>query len=97
MSHRDQVTRLPDGAEVVATAAYCPVGAYRIDDHVFCVQGHPEFVPDLSRTLMERRRQVIGDDVVEAGLASLRPPAPTLDQGRVAGWIAEFFRRSLSD
>jgi GMP synthase-like glutamine amidotransferase len=45
MSHRDQVTRLPDGAEVVATAPYCPVGAYRIGDHVFCVQGHPEFVP----------------------------------------------------
>ncbi len=95
MSHRDQVTRLPDGAELVATADYCPVGAYRVGDHLFCVQGHPEFVPELSATLMERRREVIGDEVVAAGLASLRPPAPPPDQSLVAGWIAEFFRRAL--
>lgn len=97
MSHRDQVTRLPDGAEVVAEAAYCPVGAYRIADHVFCVQGHPEFVPGLSAALMEGRRDAIGDDVVTAGLASLHPPAPPLDQDRVAGWISRFFRHALGD
>jgi GMP synthase (glutamine-hydrolysing) len=95
MSHRDQVTRLPDGAELVATSAYCPVGAYRVEDHVFCVQGHPEFVPDLSATLMEMRREAIGTEVVDAGLASLAPPAPPLDQDRVAGWIAAFYRRAL--
>lgn len=94
MSHRDQVTRLPDRAELVATAAYCPVGAYRVSDHVFCVQGHPEFVPGLSSLLMEDRREAIGEDVVDAGLASLHPPAPPLDQERVAGWIAEFFRHA---
>ncbi len=90
MSHRDQVTRLPEGAELVAGAEYCPVGAYRIDDHVFCVQGHPEFVPELSRILMERRRAAIGDDVVRAGLASLEGP---LDQELVVDWIARFFDR----
>lgn len=95
MSHRDQVTRLPDGAELVATSDYCPVGAYRIDDRLFCVQGHPEFVPGLSEMLMELRRDAIGDDVVDAGLASLHPPAPPLDQDVVAGWIAEFYRQAL--
>lgn len=95
MSHRDQVTRLPDGAELVATADYCPVGAYRVEDHVFCVQGHPEFVPGLSECLMEARREAIGDDVVTAGIASLHPPTPALDQDRVSGWIAEFFRHAL--
>lgn len=95
MSHRDQVTRLPDGAEVVATAPYCPIGAYRIGDHVFCVQGHPEFVPDLSLALMEARREIIGDAVVDAGVASLGAGAPPLDQDRVAGWISEFYRRAL--
>ncbi len=95
MSHRDQVTRLPHDAELLATAEYCPVGAYRIGDHVFCVQGHPEFVPGLSATLMESRRAVIGDDVVDAGLASLHPPSPELDQERVAGWISDFFRHAL--
>ena len=90
MSHRDQVTRLPEGAELVATADYCPVGAYRIGDRVFCVQGHPEFVPELSRILMERRRAVIGEDVVEDGLASLDGP---IDGARTVAWMADFFRR----
>ena len=93
MSHRDQVTRLPDGAELVATADYCPVGAYRIDDHVFCVQGHPEFVPELSRILMGRRREVIGGDVVDAALPTLED---RVDGERVVGWMAEFFRRDTT-
>lgn len=95
MSHRDQVTALPEGSTVVASSDYCPVGAYRMGDHVFCVQGHPEFVPGLSARLMEDRRDVIGGDVVDAGLASLSAPAPPLDQDRVAGWIAEFYRHAL--
>lgn len=96
MSHRDQVTELPEGAELVATSDYCPVGAYRIGHRLFCVQGHPEFVPGLSETLMEQRRDAIGSDVVDAGLASLHPPAPPLDQDVVSGWIAEFYRQALS-
>jgi GMP synthase-like glutamine amidotransferase len=91
MSHRDQVTRLPEGAEVIASAEYCPIGAYRIGDRVFCVQGHPEFVPQLSRMLMVRRRDVIGTDVVDAGIRSLDGP---LDQELVVRWIAEFFERT---
>jgi GMP synthase-like glutamine amidotransferase len=89
MSHRDQVTRLPEGATVVAGADYCPVGAYRIEDHVFCVQGHPEFVPELCRLLIEKRRETIGAPVDEA-LESLELP---LDHRLVVGWMAEFLRR----
>jgi GMP synthase-like glutamine amidotransferase len=89
MSHRDQVTRLPERAEVLATTGYCPVGAYRIDDHVFCVQGHPEWVPELSRILMGRRRNAIGEAVVDAALATLDDP---LDAALVVDWMADFFR-----
>lgn len=91
MSHRDQVTSLPEGARVIAAAQYCPIGAYRIGDRVFCVQGHPEWVPELSRLLMGRRREVIGTDVVDAGFRSLEEP---LDQGLVVRWIAEFLTRA---
>ena len=69
------------------------LGAYRIDDHVFCVQGHPEFVPELSRILMGRRREVIGGDVVDAALPTL---ADRIDGERVVGWMAEFFRRDTT-
>ena len=90
MSHQDQVVALPDGAELLARADYCPVGAYRIDDHVFCVQGHPEFVPQLSRTLITKRRPVLGELVADDGLASLEQP---VDHALVAGWIAQFLDR----
>ncbi len=86
MSHRDQVTRLPEGAEVVASADYCPVGAYRIDDHVFAVQGHPEFVPELARRLIHKRRDALGG-VADEGLESLREP---LDHDLVVRWMAAF-------
>ena len=59
------------------------------------MQGHPEFTPGVSTALMEKRRTLIGDATIDAGLASLEPPAPPLDQRRVAGWIAEFYRHSL--
>jgi GMP synthase-like glutamine amidotransferase len=89
MSHRDQVTGLPAGARVLARADYCPVGAYRIDDHVFCLQGHPEFVPELSRLLLQGRRSTIGETVADEGLASLEN---RLDHDLIVEWIAEFFR-----
>ena len=88
MSHRDQVTRLPEGATVLASAPYCPVGAYRIDEHVFCVQGHPEFVPELNRMLIEKRRDALGEAAQEA-LRSLRSP---LDHDLVVRWMAAFLR-----
>lgn len=88
MSHRDQVTRLPKGARVLASAEYCPVAAYHVDEHVFCVQGHPEFVPELSRALMEKRRDSIGP-TVQDGLASLERP---LDHELVVEWMAAFLR-----
>jgi len=90
MSHRDQVTALPSDAEVIATADYCVNGAFRVGDHVFTVQGHPEFTPELSAFLMRKRQEDIGDDGVGAGLASLDQ---RLDSDRVARWIATFLRR----
>ena len=89
MSHQDQVVALPPGAELLASADYCPVGAYRVADHVFCVQGHPEFVPALSASLAERRRGRIGDETVDAALASLTRP---LDHARIVEWIGRFYR-----
>lgn len=91
MSHQDQVTRLPSDAELVATSDYCPVGSYRIGEHVFCVQGHPEFTRGLSKVLTERRREKLGEQVADEALASLDKP---LDHERVVRWMANLFAGS---
>lgn len=94
MTHQDQVVRLPTGAELLATSPYCPVGAYRIADHVFCVQGHPEFVPELSERLINARRAALGEQVADAALLSLQDlQTRPLSHDLVAEWTAGFFRR----
>lgn len=88
MSHQDQVVELPYGGQVIASAPYCPVGAYRVSTHVFCIQGHPEFTPALNRLLIEKRRSKLGEPTAGDALASLAGP---LDHGLLVGWIARFF------
>ena len=60
VSHQDQVLELPQGATLLASNAHCPVGAYAVDKTAFCVQGHPEFVPEYSRFLLNKRQERLG-------------------------------------
>lgn len=87
-SHQDQVVELPDGAVRLAAADYCPNGAYVIGRHILAIQGHPEFVPSLSRELMERRRAIIAPETIEVGLASL-------DSGRSNTVVRDLVRRFI--
>ena len=42
-----------------------------MEDRVWCVQPHPEFVPDYSRFLFNKRREQLGEAAWAEGLASL--------------------------
>ena len=70
-SHQDQVLALPPGATLMAEHPQCPVAAYRVEDRVWCVQPHPEFVPDYSRFLLNKRREQLGEAAWAEGVASL--------------------------
>jgi GMP synthase-like glutamine amidotransferase len=59
-SHQDQVLTLPVGATLQARSDFCPIAAYSIDDRVFCVQPHPEFVADYSAYLLDKRKEAVG-------------------------------------
>ena len=71
ISHQDQVTALPEGATVVASSAFCQFAAYHINDQVLCFQGHPEFIHDYSRTLLDIRQDALGEKVYSSAVASL--------------------------
>lgn len=91
VSHQDQVTALPERAERLAGSAFCPVAMYRVEQHVFALQAHPEFSREYSRELMELRRALIGEERIEAGLASLgRAP----DSTAVARWMLAFLAQA---
>lgn len=88
-SHQDQVTALPPGGRVLATAAHCPVAMLAVDDHIVGIQAHPEFTADYMRALLVDRVDRIGEAGTAAALASLEQPT---DEGAVAGWLLAFLR-----
>jgi GMP synthase (glutamine-hydrolysing) len=42
LGHKEAVSRLPDGAVLLASSATCPVQAFRIGTNVYATQFHPE-------------------------------------------------------
>ena len=83
--HQDQVTGLPEGAEVLASNDHCAVAAFRIGPSVLAIQPHPEFTPALSRDLTDVRTSLMGEERARAALESLAQP---LDDVPVAAWMA---------
>ena len=87
-SHQDQVTRLPDGAELLFRSEYCPYGGFAIGERAWTIQVHPEFVAPLADHLLAGRIELIGAQRVSEARATL---SRRLDRHVVAGWIGEFF------
>jgi GMP synthase-like glutamine amidotransferase len=88
VSHQDQVHKLPPGARNVVSNAHCENGGFVMGDHIFTLQGHPEFIDEYSEAIMSFRFDMIGADRVAQGRASLQQHHHEGD--RVAGWILSF-------
>lgn len=89
VSHQDQVVENAVGARVLAGSEFCENAVCQLGDHILTFQGHPEFVSAYSREIMDFRREMIGEQAYEAGMASLSV-AP--QQQRVARWILSFLK-----
>ena len=91
--HQDQVTRLPEGAERLASNDFCDEAGFTLSttdgvETVLCLQGHPEFDASYSAALLDAIKIKIGTDRTNAAQASL---AQKTDATLVAGWIKQFF------
>lgn len=86
MSCQDQVQQLPPGAMLLAGNDACPNGMFQIG-RMLAIQGHPEYTPEYSRSLMELRRERIGEERVQTGIASLGDPRHSAELG---SWIRAF-------
>lgn len=86
-SHKDQVSRLPDGAEVYVGNEFCPIGGFVWRNQVITIQGHPEFSKDYSHALMSYRRKILGEPMFAQGVASLERET---DAHMVMGWLLDF-------
>ena len=88
-SHKDQVTRMPGSAELFATNEFCPIAGFTWGESVMTLQGHPEFRKPYSMDLMNMRRELLGEDTYQAGVASLHEDIHPLAVGR---WMLNFCR-----
>jgi len=89
VSHQDQVVKNAEGAEVLAGSEFCENAVCQLGEHILTFQGHPEFIPEYSREIMEFRRQMIGEQAYSNGMASL---AVAPQNERVARWILNFLK-----
>ncbi|XP_010447703.1 PREDICTED: gamma-glutamyl peptidase 1 isoform X2 [Camelina sativa] len=59
--HQDEVLVLPETAKVLAYSANYEVEMFSIEDHLFCIQGHPEYNKEILFHLVDR---VLGQGLV---------------------------------
>ncbi len=86
--HQDQVIKLPDTAVAFSGDEFCPFSAFSIGEHIFSMQGHPEFSAKFTQDLIALRIRNIGQEKVNVALESLSKP----HDGPIVGqWIVNFF------
>jgi GMP synthase-like glutamine amidotransferase len=87
-SHKDQVSRLPDGARLIASTDSCPLAGFVIGEDVMTLQGHPEFSKSYAEALMRKREGLLGPEKFAAGIESL---GQETDEPLVGQWLLRFF------
>ncbi|MBT4792266.1 MAG: type 1 glutamine amidotransferase [Halobacteriovoraceae bacterium] len=87
-SHKDQVTKLPPNSTLLAADDFCPYQMYSIEDHIFSLQGHPEFSKEYAKKRYDTRAQLLGKQVYDVAIDSLSEP---MDSELFAHWIKIFF------
>lgn len=70
-SHQDQVEQLPPLSTRLARSDFCENAAFFIDQRVLAFQGHPEFTPEYSMRLWQRRISIIGEERYQRVLTTL--------------------------
>ena len=88
---KDQVSKLPPGATLLASSDNCPNAMFTVGEHMLALQGNPEFIKEYSQGLMELRQEMLGAEKFSAGIASLNV---LTDQPLIAAWILRFLASS---
>lgn len=91
--HQDQVTRLPESAQLLGRSEHCPVAMFSVGATMLGIQAHPEFPSIYSEALLRDRIENIGPPRVQEGIRSLEQPT---DGVVVASWIAHYLRGAAS-
>jgi len=92
VSHQDQVVKLPDKAEIIASNDFCMYAALQIDKHILTFQGHPEFSKTYLKALMHKRKDSIGEITFNRAVSSLKNGTNSI---LIVRWILKFLTSNL--
>ncbi|MEM8792615.1 MAG: gamma-glutamyl-gamma-aminobutyrate hydrolase family protein [Pseudomonadota bacterium] len=96
--HRDQVTRIPEDATVLATSAFCEYAMLAYGDPerpcAISIQPHPEFERPFAEDLVQLRTDD-GKIPAEVGKPALATYGMPVDNAPLARWIMDYFRARL--
>lgn len=93
--HQDQVTQLPPGARVIASADYCPIAGLAYDFPALSVQFHPEYSASYAADFLRRSRGVVlSETETDAALAQFDSSAVATDL--FTEETAAFLRRTIN-
>jgi len=87
-SHKEQVDMLPGQAMLLAGDGFCLHQMYSIEDHIFALQGHPEYDCSFMQSLLNEHKKNITIECYEQALASLNQ---STHSAVVGNWIRQFF------
>ena len=90
--HKDQVTKLPEDAVLIAESNFCTYSAYYIGEWLISFQGHPELTKDYVRALLHHRENILGQEVLESGIKSLEQQ---IQPKIIAKWILNFMHNGV--
>jgi GMP synthase-like glutamine amidotransferase len=84
---QDQVFRMPDGAELLASSESCNIGMFAAGNHFLGIQGHPDFTPAYNRAVFESRLKNLPFKILDKAVNSLNSSP---DNEKIAGYIHQF-------
>ena len=92
-SHKDQVTKLPWEAELIASTKKVPIAMFHIGNHILSHQGHPEFTSEYVLDVATKRRKILGEQTYLEMVNNLQNT--TSDNKIVAKWWVDFLRFNI--
>lgn len=90
--HQDQVTKLPEGAQVLGQNDFCENAMVSYGDSIWTVQAHPEFSNAFVTGLMQTRGKGVVPDALMNDAAN-RQNAPD-DNANIARYMAQFLKKA---
>lgn len=86
-AHNEQVIDLPKTAEALGGSAFCPIGSYKVGNHIFTTEYHPEMTPEFVLDLSAAFEKYLGTEIATRARTQFKNPA---DGNVFAQWMVRF-------